>query len=67
MVALIDDREVIEKILRHVNLWSEKALPARAPPEPIIQDYIIEPVLSATSGSALGGEDCQWFDEAIAG
>ena len=45
MVALIDDHEVIEKILRHLGLWPEEALPARAPPQPIIQDYTIEPVL----------------------
>ncbi len=30
MVALIDDNEVIEKILRHLDLWPEEALPARA-------------------------------------
>lgn len=57
MIALFDDNVVIEKILRHLDLWPENSLPARAPPEPVIQDYIIEPVL----------EDCQWFDEAIAG
>ena len=57
LIALIDDNEVIEKILRHLNLWPQEALPARALPELIIQDYIIEPVL----------EDCHWFDEAVAG
>lgn len=57
LIALIDDNEVIERILRHLNLWPQEALPARAPPEPVIQDYILEPVL----------EDCQWFDKAIAG
>ena len=57
MIALIDDHVVIEKVLRHLDLWPENSLPARAPPEPVIQDYIIEPVL----------EDCQRFDEAIAG
>lgn len=45
MIALIDDGEVIEKILRHLDLWPEEALPARAPPELVIQDYTIEPVL----------------------
>ena len=43
LIALIDDGEVIEKILRHLDLWPEESIPARAPPEPIIQDYIIEP------------------------
>ena len=57
MVALIDDYEVIEKILRHLDLWPQETLPARAPPEPIIQDYVIEPVL----------DDLPFYDEAIAG
>lgn len=57
MVALIDDHEVIEKILRHLDLWPEEALPARAPPEPIIQDYVIEPV----------PQDCPYYDEVVAG
>lgn len=42
LIALIDDNEVIEKILRHLDLWPKEALPARAPPKPIIQDYVIE-------------------------
>lgn len=57
LIALIDDGEIIEKILRHLDLWPENSLPARAPPVPIVQDYIIEPVL----------EDYPWFDEAVAG
>lgn len=57
LIALIDDHEVIEKILRHLDLWPEDVQPARGPPGPIVQDYIIEPIL----------EDCQWFEEAIAG
>jgi len=55
MVALIDDGEVIEKILRHLDLWPKEALPARAPPELVIQDYTIEPVL----------DDLPFYDEAI--
>ena len=43
MIALIDDSAVIEKILRHLDLWPENAIPARAPPEPIMRDYVIEP------------------------
>ena len=57
MIALIDDGEIIEKILRHLDLWPEEALPARAPPKPVIQDYLVEPVL----------EDCQYYDEAATG
>jgi len=70
LVALIDDNKVIEKILRHLDLWPQEALPARAPPKPVIQacpvpcsknsgtrDYILEPVL----------DDCEYFDKAIAG
>ena len=44
LIALIDDNEVIEKILRHLELWPENSLPARAPPKPIIQDYVLEPI-----------------------
>ena len=35
IVALIDEREVIERILRHLGLWVEgvRLNPARAPPE----------------------------------
>jgi len=35
IVALIDEREVIERILRHLGLWEEgvRLNPARAPPE----------------------------------
>jgi len=57
LIASIDASDVIEKILRHLNLWSKETSPAWAPPEPLIQDYTIEPVL----------KDCQWFDQAIAG
>ena len=57
LVALIDDNDVIEKILRHLDLWPENSLPARAPPRPIIQDYIIEPFL----------DDYPDYDEAVAG
>lgn len=59
IVSLIDDREVIERILRHLGLWEQgvRVAPARAPPEnkeTIIElwlndpfpDYDIEPVLT---------------------
>ena len=44
MIALIDESAVIEKILRHLDLWTEPSLPARAPPVPIVQNYVIEPI-----------------------
>ena len=45
IVALIDDREAIERILRHLGLWEQgvRVSPARAPPE--IADRVIEPWL----------------------
>jgi len=45
IVALIDDREVIERILRHLGLWQQgvRVSPARAPPE--IAEWVIEPWL----------------------
>jgi hypothetical protein len=43
IVALIDEREVIERILRHLVLWETgvRVSPARAPPEP--GEWVIEP------------------------
>ena len=60
LIALIDDDEVIEKILRHLRLWPEQTAPAclsRAPPpggERIVElcfddpfpDYDTEPVMA---------------------
>ena len=57
MIGLIDDNEVIEKILHHLDLWPENSLPARAPPKPIMRDYILEPFFD-------GYPD---YDEAAAG
>jgi hypothetical protein len=57
LIALIDDNEVIEKILRHLDLWPQEAIPARAPPEPVIQNYIREPFFDGYSD----------YDEAVAG
>ena len=70
LIALIDDNEVIEKILRHLDLWPKEAIPARAPPKPVIQacpvpcsknsgtrDYVLEPFF----------DGCSDYDEAGAG
>ena len=45
IVSLIDDRAVIERILRHLGLWEQgvRVSPTRAPPE--IGDHVIEPWL----------------------
>jgi hypothetical protein len=63
IVALIDDRKVIARILRHLGLWSQgvRVLPARAPPEIVdrvidpwlddpFSDYEIEPVMAYANG-----------------
>ena len=45
LIALIDDDEVTEKILRHLKLWPEQMAPvclSRAPP-PTGVDRVIEP------------------------
>ena len=43
IVSLIDDRAVIERILRHLGLWEQgvRVLPASAPHE--VADRVIEP------------------------
>ena len=43
IVSLIDDKAVIERILRHLGLWAQgvRVSPARAPPE--IAEWVIEP------------------------
>jgi hypothetical protein len=45
IVSLIDERAVIERILRHLGLWEQgvRVSPARAPPE--IAEWVIEPLL----------------------
>ena len=45
IVALIDERVVIERILRHLGLWDQgvRVSPPRAPPE--IAECVIEPWL----------------------
>ena len=61
IVALIDDREVIEKILRHLGLWQEgvRVHSGTDPPgEPTIEpwlddpfpDYDVEPILKYANG-----------------
>ena len=47
IVSLIDDKAVIERILRHLGLWAQgiRVSSARAPPE--IADRVIEPWMDA--------------------
>ena len=42
-MALINERDVIERILRHLGLWEQgvRVTPARAPPE--IAEWVVEP------------------------
>ena len=58
IVALIDDRKVIARILRHLGLWSQgvRVSPARAPPE--IVDRAIPP-----SPLGCGGQVEPWLDD----
>ena len=58
IVALIDDRKVIARILRHLGLWSQgvRISPARAPPE--IVDRVIPP-----SPLGYGGQAEPWLDD----
>ena len=46
-VALLDERAVIERILRHMGLWAQgvRVSPSTGPPEPVSGERIIEPWL----------------------
>jgi hypothetical protein len=58
IVSLIDDPEVIERILRHLGLWEQgvRVLPARAPPE--IAEWVTPP-----SPVGYGGQAEPFFDD----
>ena len=45
IVALIDERAVVERILRHLGLWEQgvRVSPSTGPPEPV--EWVIEPCL----------------------
>ena len=47
IVSLIDDREVIERILRHLGLWQQgvRVSPTTGPPVIVPGERIIEPCL----------------------
>jgi len=70
IVSLIDDPEVIERILRHLGLWEQgvRVLPARACPEPCpkgsgsrappeIVDRVIEPCYDLSRRSPAKADD----------
>jgi hypothetical protein len=64
IVALIDDRTVIERILRHLGLWEQgvRVSPSTGPPAEIVErvtetfiedpfpDYDTEPVMAYANG-----------------
>jgi hypothetical protein len=58
LIALIDERAVIEKILKHLGLW-QPGRPARAPPATTgeaevldpMPDYEVEPLLFPAPGT----------------
>ena len=45
VIAIIDQHDVVEKILRHLHLWSgtPPLAPARAPPDPHAGPWTREP------------------------
>ncbi|MEI8141209.1 MAG: hypothetical protein WCI03_15255 [bacterium] len=47
IVALIDERAVIERILRHMGLWAQgvRVSPSTGPPAPVSGERIIESLL----------------------
>jgi len=45
IIALIDRHDVIEKILRHLDLWTGEPFGARAPPSASTGEVLIEPWL----------------------
>lgn len=61
IVALIDDRTVIERILRHLGLWQQgvRVTPATGPPHSTVveswlddpfPDYDVEPIMAYANG-----------------
>jgi hypothetical protein len=58
IVSLIDERAVIERILRHLGLWEQgvRVTPARAPPE--VAGRVIPP-----SPIGYGGQAEPWLDD----
>ena len=62
IVALIDEREVIERILRHLGLWEEgvRRNPARAPPdvESIVELFAGDPLPDHTPDTVMDYDLC---------
>lgn len=56
IVALIDERAVIERVLRHLGLWEQgvRVSPSAGPPAPVPGERIIELVIGAVGGGVLG-------------
>jgi hypothetical protein len=50
IISLIDDSDVIKKILKHLGLWLPKRAPApkaNAPPKAVLIDYLDSQIPSA--------------------
>jgi hypothetical protein len=62
IVSLIDDRAVIERILRHLGLWEQgvRVLPARAPPE--VAEWVIEPCFDLSACDAQADDPFPDYD-----
>jgi hypothetical protein len=61
LIALIDEAEVIERILRHLGLWEEPVDLDRGPPEAILElfpeEQHLDPLLELWSEMAPRRED----------
>ncbi len=57
IVSLINERAVIERILRHLGLWEQgvRVLPARAPPPPA--EWVVEPCYDLSRRSQAKADD----------
>ncbi|MCX6960753.1 MAG: hypothetical protein NTW91_10865 [Verrucomicrobia bacterium] len=49
IVALIDEQDVIERILRHLGLWEERGGASRGPPEPVLELFPEEQIIELWS------------------
>ncbi|MEA2069635.1 MAG: hypothetical protein U9P12_10570 [Verrucomicrobiota bacterium] len=62
IVSLIDERKVIERILRHMGLWTEgvRLNPARAPPdgEGVVELFPVDPFPDYSMDPVVGYDLC---------
>jgi len=43
IIALINDPDVIKRILRHLGLWEDGPEAVQRPPPPIVEEIVSEP------------------------